>query len=168
MHLENFSLVRASRTFDAEHQWPLSSRKDRLSENLSLIIDGPHKVLVSDRNVSMRAPVRLPDHRPRRVLETALSGTNNRLYRICVIRLIGSFHSVAPRPRKGPFTTQQRLNKAISRRRGCGKVGIPRFLRDFQARWESLALWTFPPRVFSIAFFAAAKLISHGPLTAQT
>src|ERR1700758_4226028 len=42
------------------------------------------------------------------------------------------------------------------RRRGCGNVGIPRLLRDFQVRWE---LWksrgrTFPrvpPRVISTA-----------------
>src|ERR1700688_58740 len=48
----------------------------------------------------------------------------------------------------------------ISRsRRGCGKVGIPRGLRDFQAEWESRFL-TFPLRgfstVFRVAIFSAA------------
>jgi hypothetical protein len=38
-----------------------------------------------------------------------------------------------------------------SRRRGWGKVGIPRSLRDFQARWES--------RVYD---FSTARLL-HSP-----
>ena len=36
--------------------------------------------------------------------------------------------------------------KGTRRRRGCGNVGIPRLLRDFQARWKRWKSrgWTFP------------------------
>src|ERR1019366_3150073 len=33
------------------------------------------------------------------------------------------------------------------RRRGCGKVGIPRLLRNFQAQWEP-CLWVSTERLF--------------------
>jgi hypothetical protein len=39
------------------------------------------------------------------------------------------------------------------RRRDCGKVGIPRFGRDFQARWES-------PKDFSTVFPRPFRFVS--------
>src|SRR6202789_2539501 len=42
---------------------------------------------------------------------------------------------------KGPVFVASELSGCLlitRRRRGCGEVGIPRFGRDFQARWESL------------------------------
>ena len=40
------------------------------------------------------------------------------------------------------------LSYTTSGRRGCGKVGIPRLLRDFQARWESRVLDFSTSRLF--------------------
>src|SRR5262249_22059054 len=39
-----------------------------------------------------------------------------------------------------PADRNVRFKLIASSRRGCGKVGIPRSLRDFQARWESRVL----------------------------
>src|SRR5467141_3220619 len=39
------------------------------------------------------------------------------------------------------------LRSMDRRRRGCGKVGIPRPLRDFQAQWEP-CLWVSTERLF--------------------
>src|SRR6266576_6776849 len=40
------------------------------------------------------------------------------------------------------------VSKLTSRSRGCGKVGVPRSMRDFQAGWES-RFWDFSsPRLF--------------------
>src|ERR1035437_10680473 len=40
------------------------------------------------------------------------------------------------------------LSYTTSSRRGCGKVGIPRLLRDFEARWERRVLDFSSSRLF--------------------
>src|SRR5258708_37075885 len=51
---------------------------------------------------------------------------------------------------KGPVFVARDLSgfKLTSSRWGCGKVGIPRVLRDFQAGWESRFLDFSTPRLF--------------------
>src|SRR5260370_31773397 len=40
---------------------------------------------------------------------------------------------------------------SMDRRRGCGKVGIPRLLRDFQAQWKT-CFWFSTQRLFHNLF----------------
>src|SRR5260221_13826193 len=45
------------------------------------------------------------------------------------------------------------LRSMDRRRRGCGKVGIPRLLRDFQAQWKT-CFWFSTERLFHSLFLA--------------